>query len=318
MKYRLAVDVGATRTMVALVEADGPHIVGHDRPDTELIFRPDLAPWESLAVALQRFLAERQADLDQVMGVGIGVPGLVQQERGHIFVCPNLRQLDGCDLAPQLAGLLQVPVYLDNNTNLIALGEHTAGVGQGIDDLAVVFVGSGIGSGLILNGSLYRGADGLAAELGHVMVVRNGLECTCGRRGCLEMYCSGKALSLAAEEMFEPRELFELGTRFAGARLVIEQALLGRERARQVLVQSFTYLGHALANLVMMLSPRMIVLGGGIAKGWPEGINVASAVIEREAIVEVPRDLLVVRSKLEDFAGVLGGAALVSLQGKTS
>ena len=311
MKYRLAADIGASRTMFALIAADSARVVAHDRVDTDVVFGGDRPAGESLARAIRRFLDQRQLGLGRIVGVGLGVPGLVRQHAGRVLACPNLRMLDATDLGPETSAQLGVPVFVDNNTNLIALGEHTAGIGQGIDDLAVVFVGSGVGCGLILNGRLYHGADGLAAELGHTIVVPDGLQCSCGGRGCVEMYCSGKALTLAAEEIFAPRELFRLGTRFAGARLVIEQALAGHERARQVMVKAFTHLGYALANLAVLLSPRMIVLGGGVVKAWPEGIAVATEIVRRDGTVEVPRDLLVVRSKLEDFAGVIGGATLV-------
>jgi len=313
MEYRLAVDVGATRTMFALLEVRSSRVVAHSRVQTDTVFpesgRP---PGESLSRAVQRFLEDRGLGKDTVVGMGVGVPGLVHHDSGRVLACPNLRVLDNVDLARDTSAHLGLPVFVDNNTNLIALGEHAAGIGQGIEDMAAVFVGSGVGSGLILQGSVYRGWDSLAAELGHTKVVPDGLECTCGGRGCLEMYCSGKALSLAAEQLFAPRELFQLGTRFEGARLLIEQANAGHERARQALAQAFTYLGYALANLALLLSPRMIVLGGGVVKAWPEGIDVAAEVVRRAATVEVPRDLLIVRSRLEDFAGVTGGAALVS------
>lgn len=314
MKYRLAADIGATRTTFALIEVDSPHIVAHDRPYTEQVF-PAAAPvGRSLADAARRFLDGQRVAPADVIGMGVGVPGLVNQGLGHVLACPNLRLLDDTDLGPEASEDLGLPVFLDNNTNLIALGEHAAGIGQGVDDLAAVFVGSGVGSGLILNGRLYHGGDGLAGELGHTIVVPNGLQCTCGGRGCAEMYCSGKALSLVAEQLFPPRELFQLGTRFAGAQLLIEQALAGHERAHQTMVQAFTYLGYALANLVVLLSPRMIILGGGVVKAWPEGIAIAAEVVRREGTVEVPRDVLIVKSRLEDFAGVIGGATLVGLK----
>ncbi len=312
MDYRLAVDIGATRTMFALVGADSSRVVAHSRVETDTVFPEGRQPGEALARAITRFVDDRDLEATDIAGVGVGVPGLVSADGGRVLACPNLRLLDSVDLAQDTATRLGRPVFVDNNTNLIALGEHTAGIGQGVDDLAAVFVGSGVGSGLIVNGQLYRGWDGMAAELGHTKVVPNGLLCTCGGRGCVEMYCSGKALSLVAEQIFAPRELFQLGTRFAGARLVIEQALAGHERARLAMVQAFTYLGYSLANLVVMLSPRMIILGGGVVKAWPEGVDVAAEVVRRAATVEVPRDLLIVRSKLEDFAGVIGGATLVT------
>ena len=210
------------------------------------------------------------------MGVGVGVPGQVDRENGTVLSCPNLHVLDGAALGPEASAELGVPVYIDNNTNLISLGEHTAGVGKGVEDMAVVFVGSGVGCGLILNGELYEGADGVAAEFGHTKVVPNGLLCTCGGHGCLEMYCSGKALTLVAEQIFKPRDLYALGTRFAGAQLLIEQARAGHAQAREALTEAFIYLGVGLTSLVNLLNPRMIVLGGGIA-GMQSALDLAEA-----------------------------------------
>jgi len=298
--------------MFALVEKSSSHIVAHDRPNTDVVLTGAREPCQALASAIERFLRERNLAVNDMLGIGVGVPGTVQQETGHVLTCPNLRLLDDTDLGVGIGEQLGVPVWVDNNTNLIALGERAAGVAQGMDNVAVVFVGSGVGCGLILNGQLYHGSDGTAGELGHTVVVPNGLQCDCGGRGCVEMYCSGKALSIVAEQIFEPRELFALGTRFAGARLVIDQARAGHSRAQQAMVQAFTYLGYALANLVVLLSPEAIVLGGGVIKAWPEGVDTATRVVEREASIDVPRKVRILRSKLEDFAGVLGGATLVA------
>ncbi len=312
MSYRFGVDIGATRTMFALVEENSSHIVAHDRPNTEVILTGSRAPCDALAGAMERFLAGRDLTGEDLLGVGVGVPGTVEHETGRVLTCPNLRLLDGADLGSGVAERLGVPVWVDNNTNLIALGEHAAGIAQGMDNVAVVFVGSGVGCGLILNGELYRGSGGLAGELGHTSVVPNGLLCDCGGRGCVEMYCSGKALSTVAGHIFEPRELFDLGTRFDGARLVIDQAVAGHDRARRAMVQAFTYLGYALANLAVLLSPEAIVLGGGVVKAWPEGVDVVSRVIDQAVRIGGDRKLEILQSRLQDFAGVLGGATLVA------
>jgi len=316
MAYRFAVDVGATRTMLALIDVERPEIVAHDRPETDTVFTGVRSPGIALASAVQRFLDERRVMPSEVVGVGVGVPGIVDRAAGTVLECPNLHVLDNVPLASEASAELGLPVYVANNTNLIALGEHTAGIGRGVDDLAVVFVGSGVGSGLILRGKLYDGADGAAAEIGHTVVVANGLECTCGGHGCLEMYCSGKALSMVATRIFKPGELYALGSRFAGARLVIEQATLGHEAALQAMTEAFTYLGIGLANVVNTLNPRLIVLGGGIVSAWPEGVDTARQVVMSQALPQMRRDLRIEVSQLQNYAGVLGGAALVSSEGR--
>lgn len=316
MAYRFAVDIGATRTMLALVDAVRPEIVAHDRPETDTIFTGWRSPGLAMADAVQRFLEERRVMASEITGVGIGVPGTVDRPNGTVLECPNLHVLDHTPLAPEASAELGIPVFIDNNTNLIAMGEHTAGIGRGVDDMAVVFVGSGVGSGLILRGELYEGADGGAAEIGHTVVVPNGLACTCGGHGCLEMYCSGKALTMVAGHIFKPGELYAIGSRFAGARLVIEQASIGHEAARQALTEAFTYLGIGLINVVNTLNPRLIVLGGGIISAWPEGVEIATEMVMRHAMPLMRRNLRIEVSQLQNYAGVLGGAALVSSEGR--
>jgi glucokinase len=265
---------------------------------------------------VQRFLEERRVMVAEVEGVGVGVPGIVDRHNGTVLECPNLPALDNTPLGHEASSELGVPVYIDNNTNLIALGEHTAGIGRGVDDMVVVFVGSGVGSGLILRGQLYEGADGGAAEIGHTVVVPNGLACTCGGHGCLEMYCSGKALTMVAGRIFKPGELYAIGSRFAGARLVIEQASIGHEAALHAMTEAFTYLGIGLVNVVNTLNPRLIVLGGGIVSAWPEGVEVAREVVMAQAMPLMRRNLRIEMSQLQNYAGVLGGAALVSSEGR--
>ncbi len=128
-----------------------------------------------MADAISRFLRERSIRLTDVVGVGVGIPGIVDREAGTVLSCPNLPVLIGSAMAADAGQELGVPVYIDNNTNLISLGEHNAGIGRDVDDMAVVWVGSGLGCGLILSGRLYEGADGAACELGHTIVVPNGI-----------------------------------------------------------------------------------------------------------------------------------------------
>lgn len=311
MAYRFAADVGATATMLALMEGSGPSVVAYERPNTETIFVPGKPPATSFVEAARRFLEQRRVEPAELSGISIGVPGVVDRLRGVVLSCPNLRALDGVALGPEVAAQLGLPVYVANNTNLIALGEHTAGLGQGVEDMAVVWVGSGVGCGLILNGQLYEGADGAAAEFGHTIIVPDGLACSCGSHGCLEMYCSAKALNQAAEGIFGPEVPRTALTRYPGAHLLIEQASAGHVKATMALFQAFHYLGLALVNLVNLLNPRLIVLGGGVVFAWPEGVEVARKVVLREALPQARRGLRLEISQLQSHAGVIGGAALI-------
>jgi len=311
MAYRVAVDIGATRTMIALIHGDRPEVIAHQRPNSDVLFTGWRPPALALASAVQIFLREQQVDLSEVLGVGVGIPGLVNRHEGLVYACPNLGVLDGAPIGPDASRELGVPVCIDNNTNLIALGEHTAGVGQGVDHMAFLSVGSGVGCGLILGGQIYHGADDAAGEFGHTIIIPNGLPCSCGSRGCVEMYCSGKALTLVAQSLFKPHELYALGTRFGGAQLLIDQALAGHVRAREALVESFTYLGQALSNMVDLLNPHLVVLGGGIVLAWPDSLNIVRQVVMREALPGARRNLRLELTQLQHFAGVLGGAALV-------
>jgi len=312
MVYRFAVDIGATRTMLALVEAFRPEIVAYDRPLTEVLFTGQRPPSQALADAISEFLRRRRVEATELLGVGVGIPGVVDRTTGTVISCPNLPVLNGAALGAETSEELGAPVCPANNTNLIALGEHTAGLGQGVNDMAVVFVGSGVGCGLILNGQLYEGANGAAAELGHTIVAPNGLACSCGSHGCLEMYCSGKALTMVAEQMFKPGDLYALGARFAGAQLLIEQARAGHAKALEALTTAFTYLAASLTSLVNLLNPRLVVLGGGICFAWPEGVDIVRQTVMREALPSARRDLRIEMSQLGNYAGVLGGAALVT------
>ncbi len=289
MAYRFAVDIGASRTMLALIKLSTPEIVAHERPSTDVLFTGWRAPGLALSGAIQRFLSDREIGLDEIVGVGVGVPGTLDRGRGIVLSCPNLSVLDGAPLGADASGELGLPVCLENNTNLIALGEHSAGLGREVKDMAAIFVGSGVGCGLILDGELYIGADGHAAEFGHTIVVPHGLACSCGSHGCLEMYCSGKALTLVAEGLFKPGELFAVGTRFSGAELVIERARAGHQKAIAALQEAFTYLGLGIINLINLLNPRLIVLGGGIISAWPEGVEIARQVMLEGARVEARR-----------------------------
>jgi len=315
MAYRFAVDVGASRTMMALVAPSTAEIIAYERPYTHELLPDGKEPGLAIADAIERFIGQHRVELEEIAGVAVGVPGVVDRAKGYVYACPNLHVLDDSELGPNAQSALGLPVYVDNNTNLIALGEFTAGAGRGTRDMAVIFVGSGVGCGLIINGRLYEGADGAASEFGHINIVPDGRQCVCGAHGCLEMYCSGKAFSLDASELWEPDGDDASSARFGGAQRLVEQAHAGHTRAQEYLDEAFSYMGLGVTTLVNMLNPRRVVLGGGIMLAWPNGLDIVRQTVFQEALPGIRRDLTIEMSELQHDAGVLGGAALVAAGG---
>jgi glucokinase len=312
--FRVGVDIGGTKIAIAVLDDRGA-IRHRTRLTSALTLgRSDLVV-DALTVAIRGCCAEAGVDVATIAGIGVGFPGVMDPTSRIIASCPNLPALDGLPLEQELAGAMGVPVFLETDVKLSTLGELRQGRAKGFSDLACVFVGSGIGCGLVFSGRLYRGADGASGELGHTIVEPRGLRCTCGRRGCLEMYCSGKALARKARTIL-PRPTtahcdVESQGPWGGAELLIEAARAGCPDAVWALQHSFTYLGLALANLANLVNPRLILLGGGIVAGWPDGIEVVRATVHERARTIIRDRLTIACSSLGDDAGLIGASVLL-------
>ena len=324
MTYRLALDISSSKSTLALVAATEPEILAHERLNTADLLTasngPDGAsatPPELIAQALRGFMDTRRVHAAELLGVGIGIPGVVDRDTGQVIYCPNVSALNGTDLGASLSDELHLPVYIENDSNLIALGEHEAGSSRGIDEMALISVGAGLGCGLILGGQLYHGADGAAGEFGHTILVPDGLTCSCGAHGCLEMYCSERALALAAEELFGEEAVERAmrgsnGLSSGGAQFLIEQARAGHEQAQAALTHAFRNLGQGISSLVNLLNPRLIVLEGDLVLAWPECLETVRETVSAQALSSARANLSLEVSQLAPYGAVLGGAALVT------
>ncbi len=255
-------------------------------------------------------IAQLARDLDLTHGLGLGVPGLIDQPRGLVTNSPNLKALELIPLRTELARRLSIPptrIHLENDANAAALGEHWLGTANDSRDLLFVTLGTGVGGGCILDNELYDGSGGLAGEIGHVVIEPNGILCGCGSRGCVEMYASATAASRRAREAGLPRsnpgDLVEL------ARL----ARLNPGPERELLHAIGRDLGHALGAAVSLLDLRTFVIGGGfgaatdmLEPGIRSGIRARSF---------GPRlsELRIVGAQLGADAGWIGAARLITL-----
>ncbi len=255
-------------------------------------------------------------------GVGVACAGQIHPETGTVVYAPNLQWRD-VPLGRVLRDSLRLPVVVENDVRAAAWGEFCFGVGPGVSSLLAVFVGTGVGSGAVLGGALWRGAHNSAGEIGHTQVVWDGLACPCGQRGCLEQYVSGSAFQRRLAQGLAARTPTRLAATTDGdpsrltAAMVLDAAESGDSFARQLWADAERYLTLGVANYVTLFNPDALVLGGGVIETVPRLFEiVAAGVPERTTILA--RELRIERARLGDWSGVVGAAAIASSEGAKS
>ena len=254
----------------------------------------------------------KQSDGDDISAVSLVVPGTVKVEEGAVVKAPNLPCLDGFRLGAALTEQLGLPAIVENDANAAAVGEMWQGAAVGCKTIICVTLGTGVGGGIILDGKLWRGVDGAAAEIGHMCVDPfGGVACTCGSRGCLEVFASATAIVRMTREA-SPRypDSVLQGKNDLTAEMIFEAGKQGDELALEIFRRMGVYLGIGLANLINILNPEMIVIGGGVVNGWDLFEKHMHHQVEERAFPLLTSRLKIVRAKCGDDAGLLGAARL--------
>lgn len=296
----IGVDVGGTTVAAGLVAPDGRVLEHHQAPTHA---RGPGTALETIGELLERLFEQARARGVRVTGVGVGVPGIVDVERGTVGVDIHYApELAGAPLGRMLGDRLGVPVFVDNDVNALALGEWTWGAGRGTRSLVVLALGTGVGGGIVLDGRLHRGQAGFGGELGHVPIDFDGPPCVCGGRGCLKAYVSGTDIALRAGA--------RLG-RAVGAVEVFRLAADGDAAAGAIVEEVCTALGAGLAIIVNGLNPERVLLAGSVAKSLRPLEARLRAALARYAFAEALRATRLQILALDKDATVRGGAALV-------
>jgi glucokinase-like ROK family protein len=311
----LVADLGATSIGVALTDLAG-RILGHYTEPAEIESGPDaiLGRVEELFHELQR---TTRSIPGRVWGVGVGVPGPVEFASGRPVSPPIMPGWDGHPIRERFAERFDAPVWVDNDVNVLALGEWRAGIAQGHDNVVVIKIGTGIGAGIISDGRLHRGAQGSAGDVGHIQVVDDAsVLCRCGNIGCLEALAGGAAIGrhgqAAALEGRSPRlraALDEHGR--VTAEDVARAAAFGDPVAVELLQSAGRRVGHMLASVVNFFNPSLIIIGGGVAQSGDQLLAAIRETVYRRSLPLATRDLLIQRSSLGLLGGVHGASALV-------
>ncbi|MFI5805881.1 ROK family protein [Streptomyces sp. NPDC051561] len=239
---------------------------------------------------------------DKVIGVGLGVPGPIDVESGRLGSTAILPGWQGINPSEELSARLGVPVYVDNDANLGALGELVWGAGRGVKDLAYIKVASGVGAGLVIDGRVYRGPGGTAGEIGHITLDESGPVCRCGNRGCLETFTAARYVLPLLMPGHGPDLTMER---------VVQLAREGDPGCRRVIADVGRHIGSGVANLCNLLNPSRVVLGGDLADSGELVLGPIRDSVSRYAIPSAARHLSVLPGALGGRAEVLGALALV-------
>ncbi len=307
----VGIDIGGTKTLSAVVDAQGRVLARH-RIETPQRGPRDFV--QVLARELSTLLGLAGLQKEDLSGLGVGAPGPLDPETGVVFEPPNLAGWRDVPLGTMLFNATGVPTFVENDANAAALGEAWVGAGVGVRDQIYITVSTGIGGGLIFNGELYHGASGTAGEIGHMTVEPDGPICTCGRRGHLEAVASGQAIARMAEEAVQAGRQTRLAALPPGAltaAAVAQAAFDGDAVAREVYARAGFYIGLAVASLVNVLNPAMVIIGGGVSKAGDLLFDTVRRMVRERAFERPAEAARIVPAALGDDVGVIGAAAVV-------
>lgn len=310
--YVVGIDIGGTNTVFGIVDARGNVIASSSIKTGK---HPDVNDYiDELKTALNTLIVNNDA-VDKIAGIGVGAPN-ANYYTGCIEMAPNLPWKDRIPMAELLREAFGVPVAITNDANAAAIGEMTYGVARGMKDFIMITLGTGVGSGIVVNGQLVYGHDGFAGELGHVVVKpNNGRMCGCGRTGCLEAYCSATGVARTAREFLElrtePSRLREIPVEEITSKDVYDAAMLGDKLAKEIFDYTGEIMGRAFCNFVCFSSPEAIVLFGGLARSGELLMKPIRKAMERNMLnIFKGKTKLLLSELKEGDAAVLGASAL--------
>ncbi len=318
MQFVVGVDLGGTNVRASVVDSTGK-ILSEARMDSKAMEGLD-ATLGQLVKTVRQAVASSPVGFDSIKGVGIGIPGTIRNATGVVDWNPNFKGWDGVQVRKPLFDELGVSIQMGNDANVAALGEYTFGAGQGSKIMVMLTLGTGIGSGLIIDGKSFTGVTDCAPELGHHIIDVNGPQCGCGKFGCLESLTQRDAICQRAQKkahMGRATSLLEKSNhdlRYITPRMIAEAAAEGDEVSIETLAETGYYLGIGVSNIINIINPDKLVIGGGISAAGDLLFAPMRRTVEVNAIYGPLTACEIVPAMLGDDAGVLGGAAM-ALQG---
>ena len=311
--YYVGIDVGGTNLKAGVVDENG-HIISKVDCPTK-VERGHEAVVADMAKLALRAIEKSGVSMDEVKSVGIGIPGILDPRTGIVPFCTNL----GWHNVP-LIELMQKdvhkPIYVDNDATVATLAENVAGVSAGAKSSVFLTLGTGVGGGVVIDGKVYSGAHGVGSELGHMIVVIDGEDCTCGNKGCFERYASATAIIREAKRAVEKHPESAILARCGGdaekinAKIVIDCAKAGDETAKQVFDEYVKGLAHGIVSLFNVLDPEVIVLGGGVSMAGEYLLDAVREAVRPLVFFKTLPYPSIQLAQLGADAGIIGAALL--------
>lgn len=305
--YVIGIDLGGTNLKAGIVDRDGNI---HHR----LSIRTDNnADPQTISNQIFELIVKVGAGLKpaptNIIGVGLGSPGLVDKKGETILFSPNLPLWRNIPIKRMVSERFSVPCVLENDANAAAWGEKWVGAGKEADSLVMLTLGTGIGGGIIINNKLWRGVNNVAAEIGHMVIQMDGPKCSCGNYGCIEAYASATSMVRRFKESLKngvPSSLKDAGE--ITAKMINDAAFQGDKASLDVIKETGHYLGVALVNIMHVLNPEVIVLTGGMIGSGDLLMNPIKQVIKEKAFEASAKETKIVFSQLGNDAGIIGAA----------
>lgn len=309
--YAIGIDIGGTNTVFGIVDQRGQII---EQGSIKTAIYKEINEYVDALASGVKEIIEKVGGNSYIKGIGIGAPN-GNYFTGCIEFAPNLPWRGVIPLAQMLSDKLLIPVALTNDANAAAVGEMTYGVARGMKDFLVITLGTGVGSGIVVNGQVVYGHDGFAGELGHTIIRKDGRPCGCGLHGCLETYTSATGVARSAKELLNetnrPSLLRDKNIDSITSKDVYDAAMQGDELAKEIFEFTGTILGEALANFVAFSSPEAIILFGGLTKSGKLIFDPIRKSLEENLLPIFRNKIKILMSALkESDAAVLGASAL--------
>lgn len=313
-KYIVGVDVGGTNSRAKVVDAEGRGL-GEGRQPT-LAERGPAVVVEEVSRTILDAIADSGVDSGSIIGVGVGMPGRITPD-GVILWSPNFADIEGVPLVKLISERVGLPLWMGNDVNVATLGEFQFGAGRAVDNLVMLTLGTGIGGGIVLNGQVWTGVNAGGAEIGHMVVNPGGRQCGCGNHGCLEAMAQRDAIIERAALKYQSgrpsmlADAVEYQVDKIDPALIAEYAEKGDEVCLETMAETGHWVGIGVANMINVLNPDMVIIGGGIAQAGEILWGPLMRGVKSYAIYESLEVCQIVPAELGDDAGIMGGVAMV-------
>ena len=311
-KYSVGVDLGGTKILAGIVNTETGEIIASAKKRTRK--EPESSITGNLLKTIKKVIQEANISPAELSSIGVGAAGQIDRENGVLIAAPNLNCYD-LKIKDIVETHFNIPTFVGNDVEVATIGEITFGNGVGYKNLVCIFVGTGIGSGIVCNGELHRGVTGTAGEIGHIIVATGGRPCACGENGCLEAYASRTAIEKRITGIIKkghPSVITELlhSNKIIKSKYISKAIELKDEVVLNVITEATEYLSSGLATVINFYNPEIIILGGGLVEAVDFFYDITIRKTKTKALAIPGGGTKIMRTGLKDYSGLVGAALL--------